>query len=138
MRISDWSSDVCSSDLPAGRHGNQNHTLGQGGTCRDHSIGQHSGKHAGADEAPPDLKLMDEQIARRRIIEGSQHTIECRHEPATVGAYALRIQRQTAYNAARRAAGHRANGSIMTIKAKPLPLRATLTQPAGSWKTGGR
>src|SRR3546814_18432945 len=63
---------------PAGRHGNQNHTLGQGGTCRDHSIGQHSGKNAGADEEPPDLKLQSEE---RRVGEEGGRTCGSRWSP---------------------------------------------------------
>src|SRR3546814_7756876 len=67
MRISDWSSDVCSSDL-AGDHGEDQHLDARGYDMPEHTLGHERG--------PPEKGEGDKDEAR----EGDKLELENRHE----------------------------------------------------------
>src|SRR3546814_15931479 len=83
MRISDWSSDVCSSDLPEGAaHQRVEHVLQRQRRVEpDHEIGEHL-RHTPASErgwqqryAQPEQTYENDRRERKSVVEGKSVTV---------------------------------------------------------------
>src|SRR3546814_7575862 len=87
MRISDWSSDVCSSDLAAGDSGEEKQRYNQHGR-------KYRQPTQGSGKKPADDSLITPRSAVKPYVEPSKETAEPVHEQASLALLFRKVRLQ--------------------------------------------
>src|SRR3546814_20615727 len=105
MRISDWSSDVCSSDLPAAGHFDEAVLNLRRAPLLLHAVSRHRHQSVGADDRPRRVGIDGQVLAEdHSLVDGDQH--------AVVVARALSRQRHLALKLDVTAVGEPSDGVV--------------------------